>query len=152
MRFVYAKKGDYEEVPVVAREKGLKRMYRFVCTKPYTVCVEMNGIRRRITVPAFFLSDGASSCCASNAGYAWLVHDWCYAMHEWDDGTHITRSEADALMYILLKAETRNVDAPTWWLAMRLNLCGVPRKSWKKSGKRGPVYGEFQDYEFTIWF
>lgn len=138
--------GDYEEVP---RRSGI-RHFRFICTRPYHTKAIVNGVVRSVTVPEGFLSDGASSPVATNAGYAWIIHDWCYAKHEWDDGRHMTRVEADKLMRLILRHETRWLDAFCWYAAMRLNLMRLPGRAWKDSRRQGPMYGFFSDRYFVL--
>lgn len=58
---------------------------------------------RTLTVPAGYLSDGAT--LAPDLGWGWLFHDYVYETHCFDDGTPCTRQEADDLLVQVLREE-----------------------------------------------
>lgn len=90
-----------------------------------------------VLVPAGFLSDGASGG-APDISSAWVFHDWLYATHRFTSGQHCSRTEADRVMWKVLRNDRLRLYAWGFRMLARTNpLCAFSR-AWNQSGKRGP--------------
>lgn len=76
---------------------------------------------------------------AQHAGKVYPLHDWAYECQRWDDGTPITRREADELLYAALECVHCSEEYATEvYLAVRLG--GGSR--WREHiGQTPPQYG-----------
>lgn len=72
-----------------------------------------------ITVPVGYCSDGVSKPLRGvlpvphdrEGGY-WVYHDWMYQRQEWDDGTDLSKKEADDVMALLVLGEAETLWHP----------------------------------------
>jgi hypothetical protein len=80
---------------------------------------------KTITVPAGYISDGASGATDIYSN-AWFVHDWICGNYldagpkpdgaMWDDGTAINNWQASTILCDILRSEGRWIRGIGWWL------------------------------------
>ena len=77
------------------------------------------------TGPAGFVCDGASM--VPDVGVAWIWHDFLYYWARWDDGSRVTKLQADNVFRDIMRLEGR-------WLRSRVRYIGVRRganRAWR---------------------
>lgn len=79
-----------------------------------------------LTIPYWFIGDGYTGVPDPKDRLPARVHDWAYREQAWDDGTPISREEADMLLYMLMMGST---DKDTKRLAS-LYYVGVRALGW----------------------
>jgi len=126
------KKGTYRKL--TDKEKALLKTpennfttYEYVVTKSFTFRL-VGG--KKITIPEGFVADGASNF-ALDVGISWLLHDWLYATHRYDDQTKCSQDEADQLLSWILWDEGRIWRCYYWYIALYL----FGDSAWKSSHK-----------------
>ena len=82
-----------------------------------------DGSPYTLSVPPDFYCDGASGKLLGipvpEIGHGWIYHDWAYAWGKWDDGTRITRLQADEILSDVMKGEGHWFRARSWYAAVR---------------------------------
>lgn len=129
-------KEQREDLMAWFSREGLKTIdMSTVVVQEYRLRVMMsNGGVGVITVPVGYCSDGVSKPLRGvlpvphdrEGGY-WVFHDWMYQRQAWDDGTEITKEEADDLMAMLVLGEME-----TLWHPYKLLYRGLVE--WYKKG------------------
>ena len=75
--------------------------------------------KKELTVPWWFLGDGYTGVPDLPDSAPCRVHDWAYERQTWDDGTRITRLEADQLLYMMMigsnNTNTQDFAACYYW-------------------------------------
>ena len=106
------------------------RSMKYVVTGAYQLTVvTAEASTKTVTVPIGFLSNGASGF--PDWGYAWIYHDWLYAVHKYDDGTPCMRHEADWIAYELLWYEGRIFSRIAWGIGLSTPLA---QAAWDSGG------------------
>jgi len=80
------------------------------------------------TVPAGYVSDGASGPAMDIVSKSWWVHDWLRDKKKWDDGTDCSNLNASYVIYDILMKENRWIRARTWFVATL--FWGTIKKIW----------------------
>lgn len=110
--------------------------YHYVTCRPVTFRTRYGDV----TVPKGFLCDGSTKSPDFGSGY--LVHDFLYAVHRFDDGSPCTREQADDIMYDQLVVDGYYYYAHTVRATMWLNPCWAFSRAWASSGARGAEFLE----------
>lgn len=87
--------------------------------------------RKHVTVPAGYISDGASGPAEDIVSIAWWVHDVLCDRQAFDDGTPCSNWRASLVLHDILKKEGRWFRAKSWLIATWLG---------------GPVRGMFRGW------
>ena len=148
----YNTKGKIRELSDTEQEKlcmmGYTNYRWIVCEEyVYNFYFPLNKRRVKVTVPNGFVCDGASNFIKKidiprDMGFYWVIHDWLYATHTFDDGTECTRKDADAIIPRCLIREWQTLLIPFRFLLSMIYLAPSntrPQKAYENSGKRGPV-------------
>lgn len=69
---------------------------------------------KSVTVPAGYVSDGASGPAVDIYSEGWWVHDVLCDRGTWDDGTPCNNWQASTVLHDILKSEGRYVRAFSW--------------------------------------
>jgi hypothetical protein len=72
------------------------------------------------TIPANYVSNGASGPAIDIASLSWLVHDWLVETMRWDDGSYCSIFQSSLVLHDILVEENRRLRAKTWFLATLL--------------------------------
>lgn len=72
---------------------------------------------KTITVPAGFVSDGASGPAEDIVSKSWWVHDMLCETKRWDDGSYCSATESSFVIHDILMKENRWFRARTWFCA-----------------------------------
>lgn len=70
-----------------------------------------------VTVPAGYISDGASGPAEDIVSEAWWVHDVLCDRWTFDDGSLCTNRQASLVLHDILKSEGRWFRSRSWFLA-----------------------------------
>ncbi len=101
---------------------------RYRVAEPYCVAASLGARTVWVTVPAGFLTDGAT--CGPDCGVSYLFHDLLYEKHRFDDGTCCTREQADQLMTLILEQEGRCLYARVFDFLATRDPCSAFSDSW----------------------
>jgi hypothetical protein len=144
---------DGEFVPLLPpHPHALKAFYKKHCMKPiqlrfrtiapYTITVKIGAGIHKLTVPANYVTDGVSApirnlpILGEHEDAYWLYHDYMYQSQQFDDGTPITKRQADNIMHHVIMY---NKNAPIWCRLYRLFVNGnYNEQYWKAIYHRGP--------------
>lgn len=85
-------------------------------------------LKKHITVPAGYISDGATGAMDISSR-AWWVHDILCDRGETDDGTKISNWQCSCVLHDILKEEGRYWQAKRWGAATWLFGGGEARKN-----------------------
>lgn len=91
---------------------------------PYTIYYHSRRYDKNVTVPAGFLSDGATGAM-DIWSEGWWVHDWLCGnwlgegpkppIGQWDDGTKLTNWQASQVLQDILASEGRWFRSKYWF-------------------------------------
>lgn len=90
------------------------------------ICYHSPRFCRWVTVPAGYVSDGASGAI-DIWSESWWVHDRLCERGTWDDGTPATNWQASLVLHDILRQEKRHWRAMYWFLATWLFGCRACR-------------------------
>lgn len=102
-------------------ESGLKPIdLSAVVVRPYFLrIITRCGRVRTVTVPVGYVSDGVSKPLRrvlpiphDREGGYWVYHDWLYQRQTYDDGTEVTKEDADDIMGQLVMDEVETLWHP----------------------------------------
>lgn len=112
-----------QEREYVTRKYGSKAaVYRYVVVNPVRARICGNIV----TVPKGFLSDGITPVGFDEYGETeWICHDYYYSTHKADNGTCISKEEADNILTL----PTRRIAVKLWG-----------QKNWDEGVKIGPQF------------
>jgi hypothetical protein len=117
----------------------------FRTESPYSITVGIGTKRHTLTVQSNYVTDGVSKPISNikipneyEDSY-WVYHDYMYQHQHFDDGTRITKRQADDIMHLIIK---KNKDAPQWCKLYRLfvNYNNFNKKYWSDLYKRGVCF------------
>lgn len=117
----------------------------FKTTSPFTISVRINNVQHTLTVPANYVTDGVSKPIKQmpipheyEDSY-WVYHDYMYQHQRFDDGTPITKRQADDIMHLII---CHNTTAPLWCKLYRLfvNYNNNNKHYWDSLRHRGPCF------------
>lgn len=118
--------------------------YKWIVIMPYEFTNENN---KKVRIEKGFLSNG-SNCSPDVKGSSWIVHDYLYSTHKFDNDS-CNRYEADKAMSDILYYEgfvlKRFMSGLLYYFynaAVYFNPLNAFGKSWESSGKRGPEFIE----------
>jgi hypothetical protein len=94
--------GKYRKLTLFEKQKYNE--YKYVVIEPY-IYETFEG--QKITVLNGFLTNGANYIW--DVGSSWIVHDYLYSTHQFDNRETCTREEADEIMSNILTLEKRYV-------------------------------------------
>lgn len=143
---IYVLKGQYrrlnsQELNII-NSKSVST-YSLVVTDTYEYHDNIKDIH--ITVNPGFLSNGCNVLPDIDSS-SWIVHDYLYATHEYDNDMTCSQYEADHIMYDILCYEntwTTKIVAFLYKIAITLNPFYLFTKAWNSSGSRGPEYFQY---------
>lgn len=112
---------------------------------PFQIHVHIGAARHTLTVPSNYVTDGVSKPIRGlpipheyEDSY-WVYHDYMYQHQQFDDGTRITKRQADDIMHLIIK---QNPNAPLWCRLYRMfvNYNNYNADYWNALNKRGPCF------------
>lgn len=117
---------------------------RFITATPYKITVRINANIYTLTVPANYVTDGVTSPIRNilipneyEDSY-WVYHDYMYQYRHFDDGTLITKRQADDIMHRII---VYNKQAPPWCRLYRLFVNNnYNMHSWRDIYRTGPCF------------
>ena len=122
-------KGKKRRLNKKERERYREKGYSWVVYIPYTY----TWAGKTITVPRGFLCNGATMSPDINSD-SWIIHDWLYCNHHFDDGELCSRRIADMIMMDILKYEggaIRYIFRKCFKLAVRIDPFDQFQKAWE---------------------
>jgi hypothetical protein len=114
-------------------EKAEYPNYKYVVCVPCTCYIG----DKTVIIPKGFLTDGSSG--GPDYGWSWLIHDYLYATHKFEDDIPCSRREADDIMYRVLLYERHKIYAFVYRVATSIAPC-VFNRYWLQGGERGPNF------------
>ena len=108
--------------------------YKYVTIEEYKCAYK----DKTITVPINFLTDGFTG--GFDYGHAWVVHDYLYATHTFDDNSECTREQADEIMTNIMHEEHMGWREKLFRFVTKHNLFWIFSKAWELSFARGPEF------------
>lgn len=117
---------------------------RFIIVAPYKITVRINANIYTLTVPANYVTDGVTSPIRNilipneyEDSY-WVYHDYMYQYRHFDDGTLISKQQADDIMHRII---VYNKKAPPWCRLYRLFVNNnYNMQSWRDIYRAGPCF------------
>lgn len=117
----------------------------FRTTSQYTITVRIGTNTHTLTIPTNYVTDGVSKPLRKlpipheHEDAYWVYHDYMYQFQRFDDGTPITKRQADNIMHMII---VHNKLAPQWCKLYRLfvNYNNYNQRYWDALHHRGPCF------------